>query len=143
MIGYSHDCNEPFSPSLIKATGAVFLLAGLWIALALHKYLELDGDVSSGLPLFFCGLGIFVLVIASAACQCAVKGAAPKLYVVSEENRPEFGVRKLVSLVLSLRRYHWTEQDSGFPSHKVHNQRSSDDIKVGLWLTVAVSKFSG
>ena len=71
--------------SFPQATGAVFLLAGLWIALfkPLHKYLELDSDVSSGLPLFFSGLGLFVLVIASAACQCAVKGAAPKLYVVS------------------------------------------------------------
>ena len=69
--------------SFPQATGAVFLLAGLWIALKLHKYLELDSDVSSGLPLFFSGLGLFVLVLASAACQCAVKGAAPKLYVVS------------------------------------------------------------
>ena len=66
-----------------KATGAVFLLVGLGMALSLHKFLVLDGDVSSGLPLFFCGFGIFVLVVASFACHCAVKGAAPKLYVVS------------------------------------------------------------
>jgi hypothetical protein len=68
---------------LFQATGAVFLIVGLWIALKLHKYLELDSDVSSAIPLFFSGLGLSVLVVASAACQCAVKGAAPKLYIVS------------------------------------------------------------
>ena len=79
---------SPYSLCLyiLQATGAVFLLAGVWIALKLHKYLELDSDVSSGLPLFFSGLGLFVLALASAACQCAVKGAAPKLYVVSNAN---------------------------------------------------------
>ncbi len=69
--------------SSMQATGAVLLIVGLWIALKLHKYLEVDSDVASALPLLFSGLGLFVLVLASAACQCAVNGAAPKLYIVS------------------------------------------------------------
>ena len=88
--------------SYSQATGTVFLFAGFWIALKLHKYLELDSDVSSGLPLFFTGLGVFVIVLTSCGCHCAVKGAAPKLYVVSghDDRRLENPILALASLAL-------------------------------------------
>ena len=66
-----------------QGSGLVLLSIGVWIAVKLHRYLELDEDISSALPLLFVGLGLFILILATLACGCAVKGNAPKLYIVS------------------------------------------------------------
>ena len=55
---------------------------GLWIGLKLHKYLELDRDMIQALPYLFSGLGVFILILSSAACGCSIKGTAPKIYIV-------------------------------------------------------------
>lgn len=49
----------------------------------LHKYLELDREISSAIPILISGLGLFILLLSTVACQCSVKGNAPKLYIVS------------------------------------------------------------
>ncbi len=94
-------------------SGLALLIAGGWVRLKLHRYLLLDQDggvgvvggggaggvvgggvgvggvggggdlVSTVLPWVLCGLGAAVLAVASAACHCAVRGAAAKLYLYS------------------------------------------------------------
>lgn len=68
---------------LFWATGLVLLLIGLWISVKLHKYLELDREISSAIPILISGLGLFILLLSTVACQCSVKGNAPKLYIYS------------------------------------------------------------
>ncbi len=65
------------------ASGLALLAVSAWIALKLHRYLELDTEIASGLPVFFGGLGIAIVLLASLACQCSLKGNAPKIYIVS------------------------------------------------------------
>ncbi len=73
------------------------MLFGAWVRFKLHRYLSLDpaGPDSTGAPLvsnrlassvvpaLLTAIGALVLALATAACNCAVKGSAPKLYIVS------------------------------------------------------------
>ena len=74
-----------------QASGVLLLASGFWIWAKLHKYLELDRDLGQALPLFISGLGGFVVLLASVACGCTVRGTAPKIYIVRDGSFATFG----------------------------------------------------
>lgn len=62
-------------------TGAAILFAGVWMVLALYKYMELSTEFSAAAPYVLIGTGALITLVGSLACCCTVKGQPVLLYI--------------------------------------------------------------
>ena len=67
----------------VKVSGLAMLASGIWVQIALHRYMELSTYYTNTFQIILVGTGLLILFVGTIACCCTVKAQSSLLYLVS------------------------------------------------------------
>jgi hypothetical protein len=68
---------------LFFCSGLAMLVSGIWVQIALHRYMELSTYYTNTFQIILVGTGLLILFVGTIACCCTVKAQPSLLYLVS------------------------------------------------------------
>ncbi|XP_070498983.1 tetraspanin-6-like isoform X1 [Chironomus tepperi] len=64
-------------------SGLAMLASGIWVQIALHRYMELSTYYTNTFQIILVGTGLLILFVGTIACCCTVKAQSSLLYLYS------------------------------------------------------------
>lgn len=58
------------------------LVSGIWVQIALHRYMELSTFYTNTFQIILVGTGLLIIFVGTIACCCTVKAQSSLLYLV-------------------------------------------------------------
>lgn len=67
----------------LQISGLAMLVSGIWVQIALHRYMELSTFYTNTFQIILVGTGLLIIFVGTIACCCTVKAQSSLLYLVS------------------------------------------------------------